>query len=117
MKIYLIIGGMALITFSIRYLMFAAARRFEFPPWFGEVLRFVPPAVLSAIILPSVLIPRGTEVVFGIGSPHLIGAAAALLVGLKTHSLLAVIVTGMAVFWVWKWLWPLLAILLYNAHL
>jgi branched-subunit amino acid transport protein len=109
MKIYLIIGGMAAITFSIRYLMFAAAHRFEFPAWFAGVLRFVPPAVLSAIILPSVLIPRGTEVVVGIGSPHIVGALAALFVGLKTRNLLAVIVTGMAVFWMWKWVWPLTA--------
>jgi branched-subunit amino acid transport protein len=108
LKIYLIIGGMALITFLIRYTMFAAAHRFEFPPWFAEVLRFVPPAVLSAIIVPSVLIPRGTEVLVSIGSPHLVGALAALLVGWKTRNLLAVIVTGMAVFWAWKWLWQFL---------
>ena len=94
MKTYLVIGGRALVTFLIRYGMFAAADRFVFPPWFAEVLRFVPPAVLAAIILPSVLI----------SGPHLAGAAAALLVGLKTRSLLPVIVTGMAVFWLLRWL-------------
>jgi len=108
MKTYLIIAGMALVTFSIRYLMFAVAHRFTFPEWFEELLRFVPPAVLAAMILPSVLIPQGTEVVFGIGSPHLIGAGVSFLVGVKTRNLLAVIITGMTVFWMWIWLWPFL---------
>ena len=108
MKTYLIIAGMALVTFSIRYLMFAVAHRFTFPDWFAELLRFVPPAVLATMILPSVLIPQGTEVVVGIGSPHLIGAGVSFLVGVKTRNLLAVIITGMTVFWTWSWLWPFL---------
>jgi branched-subunit amino acid transport protein len=103
MKVYLVIGGMALVTFLIRYTMFAAADKFEFPPWFVEVLRFVPPAVLSAIIVPSVFLPAGTEVVLSFRSPHLVGALAALLVGLKTRNLLLVIVTGMAAFWLLRW--------------
>lgn len=104
MRIYLIIGGMVLITFSIRYTMFALSDRLEFPPWFVEALRFVPPAVLAAIIVPSVLIPSGTEVVLSLKSPHLAGALAALLVGWRTRNLLAVIVTGMAVFWLLRWI-------------
>ena len=101
MKNLAIIGGMAVITFLIRYSMFAVAGKTEFPRWFREVLRFVPPAVLSAIIAPSVFFPTGEGLVLGIGSPHLAGAVAAFIVGKLTGNLLAVIVTGMAVFWLW----------------
>ncbi len=101
MKTYLVIGGMALITFLIRYTMFAVADRFSFPRWFEEALRFVPPAVLTAIIVPSVL-PAGGET---LPVPQLAGALAALLVGIRTRSLLPVILTGMTVFWLVRWFW------------
>ncbi len=102
MKNLLVIGGMALITFLIRYSMFVVAGRTEFPRWFRDALRYVPPAVLSAIIAPSVLMPAGEGLVLGVGSPHLAGALAAFIVGKLTGKLLAVIVTGMAVFWIWR---------------
>jgi len=102
MKNLLVIGGMALITFLIRYSMFVVAGRMEFPRWFRDALRYVPPAVLSAIVAPSVLMPTGEGLVLGVGSPHLAGAIAAFVVGKLTGKLLAVIVTGMAVFWIWR---------------
>lgn len=102
MKNLVVIGGMALITFLIRYSMFAAAGKRDFPRWFKEALRFVPPAVLSAIIAPSILMPTGEGLVLGIGSPHIAGAVAAFVAGKLTGRLLAVIVTGMVVFLLWR---------------
>jgi branched-subunit amino acid transport protein len=97
-----LITGMAAITFLIRYAMFALAGRLEIPALVSRTLRFVPPAVLSAIILPSVLMPRGAGLELQLGSPHLAGALVALVVGRLTGKLLAVIVSGMAVFWLWQ---------------
>jgi len=62
-EVYLI-GGMTLVTFLIRYTMFAVAGRFEFPALFERGLRYVPPAVLTAIIVPAVLIPKGDQIQF-----------------------------------------------------
>jgi len=98
----LLIAGMTAITFLIRYAMFATAGRFEIPAFVSRTLRFVPPAVLSAIILPAVLMPGGKELQFHLGSPHLAGALVALVVGRLTGKLLAVIISGMAVFWIWQ---------------
>jgi branched-subunit amino acid transport protein len=98
----LLIAGMTAITFLIRYAMFATAGRFEIPPLVSKTLRFVPPAVLSAIILPAVLMPGGSELQLHVGSPHIAGALVALVVGRLTGKLLAVIVSGMAVFWLWQ---------------
>ncbi|MEW5958423.1 MAG: AzlD domain-containing protein, partial [Chloroflexota bacterium] len=50
-ELYLI-GGMALVTFAIRYSMFALAGRVEFPARLRRALHYVPPAVLTAIIVP-----------------------------------------------------------------
>ncbi|MFQ3619499.1 MAG: AzlD domain-containing protein [Spirochaetales bacterium] len=100
MQVYLVILGMAVITFGIRYLMFLLAHRIEFPLWFTELLRYVPPAVLSALIVPAVLIPNGSNYSISVTSPQLLGAVAALMVGLKWKNLLAVILTGMGIFWI-----------------
>jgi branched-subunit amino acid transport protein len=98
----LLIAGMTAVTFVIRYAMFVGAGRFQIPEFVSKTLRFVPPAVLSAIILPAVLIPEGKELQLHIGSPHLAGALVALVVGRLSGNLLAVIVSGMAVFWLWQ---------------
>jgi len=98
----LLIAGMAAITLGIRYAMFAAAGRFEIPAAVSRTLRFVPPAVLSAIILPAILIPAGEELQLHIGSPHMAGALVALVVGRLTGKILAVVISGMAVFWIWQ---------------
>jgi branched-subunit amino acid transport protein len=96
------IVGMTAITFLIRYAMFATAGRFALPEVVTRTLRYVPPAVLSAIILPAVLIPDEKTLHISLSSPHLVGAVAALAVGLLTRNILAVIITGMAVFWLWQ---------------
>ena len=102
MKDFLLIGGMAAITFLIRYAMFAATGRFEIPALVARTLRFVPPAVLTAIIVPAVLMPGGKGLELGPESPQLAGALAALLVGRLSGNFLAVIVSGMGVFWLWQ---------------
>ena len=77
--------GMFLVTFGIRYSMFAVAGRFEFPRPLIEALRYVPPAVLTAIIVPSVLIPNGETVDLSLSNAYIVGAmglvGAALFIG------------------------------------
>ncbi|PTS86774.1 branched-chain amino acid transport, partial [Pseudomonas sp. HMWF032] len=48
MEIWLLILGMALITFAIRYSLFAFPN-LRFPPLVRQGLHYVPTAVLSAI--------------------------------------------------------------------
>ncbi len=100
MNMLLLVAGMTAITFGIRYAMFAASGRFVFPQAFSRVLHYVPPAVLSAIILPTVLMPDGKTLDLSPTSPHLIGAVVAVIVGRLTGKLLLVIVAGMAAFWI-----------------
>jgi len=55
-----LIIGMAVITFAIRFVMFAFAGKMTFPNWLELALKFVPPTVLTAIIVPSVVMPHGS---------------------------------------------------------
>jgi branched-subunit amino acid transport protein len=102
-ELYLI-AGMAAVTFAIRYSMFAVAERVEFPVWLVNALRYTPPAVLTAIIVPAVLIPSGQGIQLTYTNAYLIGALVALGVGWFSKNLLLTIVSGMLAFWAWQWI-------------
>ncbi len=103
MQEVILIGGMMLVTFSIRYSMFVVAGRMTFPARLEKSLRYVPPAVLTAIIVPAVLIPSGDEMVISYTNPYLVAALFAFAVGWVSKNLLLTIVLGMIAFWVWQW--------------
>jgi branched-subunit amino acid transport protein len=102
-EVYLIVG-MLLVTFSIRYAMFAAAGRVEFPAYLTRALRYVPPTVLTAIIVPAIFNPTGNGIDVSLSNAYLIGGIAAGLIGWFSKNLLLTIVAGMAFFWGWQWL-------------
>ncbi|MFN8458988.1 MAG: AzlD domain-containing protein [Anaerolineae bacterium] len=101
-EVYMI-SGMALVTFAIRYSMFLVAGRFEFPARVVNALRYVPPAVLTALIVPAVLVSDGQRVNLSYTNAYLIGALAAFGVSWFSKNLLLTIVLGMLVFWGWQW--------------
>jgi branched-subunit amino acid transport protein len=101
---FYLIAGMAVVTFGIRYSMFVIAERFEFPAKLENTLRFVPPAVLTAIIVPTVLIPNGETIELSYTNPYLVGALVAFGIGWIKRNLLLTIVSGMLAFWGWQWL-------------
>lgn len=55
----LTILGMGLITYAIRLSLFLLPERVTLAPWLLRALRYVPAAVLSAIIMPELLLPGG----------------------------------------------------------
>ena len=103
MQFFYLIAAMALVTFSIRYFMFALGERIKFPELLIQALRYVPPTVLTAISVPAVLMPTG-EVDFSYSNPYLLGALVACAVGWFSQNLLLTIVSGMLAFLGWQWL-------------
>lgn len=102
----LMLAGMMLVTFSVRYILLALADRFTMPPLMEKALFYVPPAVLTAITVPAVLLPRG-EWDLTISNPYIIGALAAVAGGyiFRKHILMGSIVMGMMAFFFWRFLW------------
>ena len=84
--------------------MFLLAGRYEFPAGVTNALRFVPPTVLTAIIVPAVLIPTGETIDLSVTNAYLVGALVAVGVGWFSKNLLLTIVVGMAAFLGWQWL-------------
>lgn len=97
-ELWLAIGGMALVTFGVRYLPMLAARRMTLPPRLMDALRYVPVAVLSAIIAPAILYPNGVDLHIGLDNPRLLAGIASALIMWRSKNLLLTIVLGMGLF-------------------
>jgi branched-subunit amino acid transport protein len=92
------VSGMFLVTFLVRYLPFGLAGALRIPEPLERALRYVPPAVLMAIVAPAVLMPDGEALHWSWENPHLVGALAAFGVGWWKQNLLLTIVASLAIF-------------------
>ena len=97
-----VIVGMAAVTFLIRYTLFGLGGRLQFSPRVRQALRHVPVAVLTAIVVPMVLLPDGQHWFVSWRNPWLAGAVASAALALGTRKLLAAIAGGMAVYLLWR---------------
>lgn len=91
---WLIILLSGLLTYGIRLSFIALHGRWQPPLLFQRALRYVPPAVLSAIILPEIFLPGG-QPEFSLLNPRLLAGILAVLVAWRTRSTVMTIVTGM----------------------
>ena len=96
-----LIVGMTLVTVLIRYPLLAVSGRVQLSPRLLQALNYVPPAVLTAIVVPIVLV-ENDQLWFGLGNPRLVGAIAAVAIGLWRKNLLLTIVVGMGAFLLWQ---------------
>jgi branched-subunit amino acid transport protein len=94
----ILIAGMTAVTFLVRYAFFALGERVAFPPLVQRALRYVPVAVLTAIVVPMVLLPDGSHWQLGWRNAWLLGALATGVIAWRFNHLLAAIGGGMVVF-------------------
>jgi branched-subunit amino acid transport protein len=103
--LWLIIIGMGIVTYAIRLSLIVLLGRVEVPPLVQQALRFVPPAVLSAIVFPELLQPGGTlDISFG--NARLFAGVLAALVAWRTKNVLLTIGVGMAALWILQTVTP-----------
>ncbi|KMW58556.1 hypothetical protein AIOL_003533 [Candidatus Rhodobacter oscarellae] len=91
-EIWLLIGGLGLGTFLIRFSFLGLIGGRRMPEWVLRHLRYAPVAVLPGLVAPLVIWPEATG-----GAPDLPRAAAALAtlaVGLWTRSTIWSILAG-----------------------
>jgi len=101
MNEFVLIAGMMAVTLGVRYPVLAVVGRLNLPPAVLKALKYVPPAVLTAIIIPEVLIEDG-KLDVSHSNASLIGAIVAVGVAWYTKSLLWTIVIGMGAFLLWR---------------
>lgn len=97
----ILIAGMALVTFGIRYFLLAFADRIELPDLLKDSLKFIAPAVLTAITVPAVLMPAG-ELDISLANPYLISGVLALIAGILSRNVLMTIFVGLLAFFLYQ---------------
>lgn len=100
MSEFFLIFGMFLVTFGVRYPVLAVLSKTPMPEPVFKALRYVPPVVLTAIIVPAVLLPEG-EPHLNLDNAALVASLFAVFVARTSKNLLLTIVLGMAFFWLW----------------
>ena len=96
MNIWLVMFIAGLLTFGMRLSFIYLFGRLGVPDTMRRALRFVPPAVLSAIILPELLMPSGS-LNFGLSNHRWLAGLAAMLVAWRTKNTLLTILAGMII--------------------
>lgn len=92
--VVIVLGGVLTYLTRLSFIVLFGQR--QFPAWLSRGLRYVPPAVLSAIIFPELLMPGGTLNI-GWGNLRLFAGLAAALVAWRTRNVLLTIAVGMGV--------------------
>jgi len=88
-------------TYLIRYSFILIMDKVTFPKAFHRMLRFIPAAVLSALVVPGVLLHKNGVTTFA-GWERVGAALVAVVVAWKTRSILWTIVSGMVSLWMLK---------------
>jgi branched-subunit amino acid transport protein len=90
-------------TYAFRVSVVVAVERFPMPPLLQRALGFVPAAVLSALIVPE-LVLRGGMLDIAPTNPRLVAGLVAALVAWRTRNVLLTLMVGMVVVLVWPML-------------
>ena len=102
MSTWLVIVGVSISIWLLRasFILFADPQLF--PHRFRQALKFVPPAVLAAIVLPGLAMPDGViDVTFA--NPRWMAGVLAIVVALATRNATATIAIGMLALWLLQW--------------
>lgn len=99
---WILIIGMLAITFVTRYSLFAFPD-LRFPPLVRQGLHYVPTAVLTAIVVPGMLLPDGQHWALGLDNAYLLAGLATIVIAVLTRHLLATIAGGLLVFFLLRW--------------
>jgi branched-subunit amino acid transport protein len=96
-EFWVVMIAVGLLTFATRLSFVLLLERWQPPEIIRCGLRYVPVAVLTAIIIPEMLITNG-NISLTLFNPRLIAGLVAILVAWKTRSALWTIALGMLVY-------------------
>jgi len=101
MNTWLLILGMLAIAFVIRYSFFAWPD-LRFPRAIEQGLHYVPVAVLTAIVVPGMLLPDG-QWALSWDNAYLLAGLLAIAIAAVSRNLLATIAGGLLSFFALRW--------------
>lgn len=93
-EIFLIILGMAAVTFATRFSCVALFSKTGMPGWLERWLKHIPNAVLTALIVPALLLPQG-QIDISSHNHYLIAGVVAAVIAYKSRNIIATLTLGM----------------------
>jgi branched-subunit amino acid transport protein len=93
MSVWVVMAAGGLLTYLLRFSFIYVLGHVELGEGPRRTLRFVAPAVLSAIVLPD-LVYRAGELNIGLGNYRLLAGCVAVIVAWRTKSVLATLIVG-----------------------
>jgi branched-subunit amino acid transport protein len=103
MSIWLTIIIAGILTYSIRLSFIMLSGKINMPRLVERSLRFVPPAVLTAIFLPELLIDDANFCP-SLGNARLLAGLLAIMVAWRTKNVIYTIISGMLALWLLQFL-------------
>ena len=98
--LFAVVLGMGAITYGLRVGSLLLAKRLPRSAWLASFLRFVPVAVLSAIVALEVFASGGQLDLSLLENHRLQASVLAILVAWRSRSMLLTIAVGMAALWI-----------------
>ncbi len=93
-EIFLIIFGMAAVTFATRFSCVALFSKTGMPKWLERWLKHIPNAILTALIVPALLLPQG-QIDISWQNHYLIAGMVAAVIAYKSRNIIATLLLGM----------------------
>ncbi len=101
LKLWAVIVAVGLLNYLSRLSFIAFFARRAMPPLLARALKYVPAAMLTALILPMVVDWKGAAADFA--TPRVAAALVAAAVAFATRSTLKTLAAGMATLWLLQW--------------
>lgn len=98
-SLWLLFLAIGLGTFSLRFSFIYLFGKITMPEWLRRALKYVPAAVLAALVFPALTHPTGTLDI-SINNLRLLAGLGGAIVAWKTRNVLWTLATGMALLWI-----------------
>lgn len=99
MILWLTVIVAGVLTYAIRLSSILLSGKIELPKEVRRALRFVPPAVFTAIFLPELFLTNG-ELNLTLGNDRLLAGSLAIIVAWRTKNVMITILVGMVALWI-----------------
>lgn len=107
MIVWLTILVIGVLTYATRLSFILLLGKLPVPEGVRRALHYVPVAVLSAIILPELVLVNGAPAL-DLGNTRLLAGVIAIMVAWFSRNAILTIAAGMGSLWLLQWLMPLL---------
>ena len=101
--IMVIIIGMAVVTYATRTGSLVILKQAGVPAWLERWLKYLPVAMLTALIVPGLLVPRG-HLDLSFQNHHLIAGIVAIVVCLRGYGVMPTMGAGLGCMLLLKWI-------------